>query len=75
MDPFSSGGAIWVPGSLPQRTPDGPGWAFPLASWVGAGSVQPINPYTITLQYVEYCDGATPTIGQTWGSLKIRYGS
>jgi hypothetical protein len=75
MEPYSNGGAIWVPGSLPQRTPDGPGGAFPLSSWVGAGSAQPINPYTITLQYVAYCDTSTPTIGRTWGSLKIRYGS
>jgi hypothetical protein len=75
MEPNSSGGAIWMPGSLPQRTPDGPGGAFPLSSWVGTGSVQPINPYTITLQYVAYCDASTPAAGQTWGSLKIRYGS
>jgi hypothetical protein len=75
VDPSSSGGPIWVPAFLPQRTPDGPGGALPLASWVGAGSVQPINPYTITLQYAAYCDAATPAVVQTWGSLKIRYGS
>jgi hypothetical protein len=74
VDPYSSGGPIWVPGFVPQRAPDGPGAASPLASWAGTGSVQPINPYVITLQYVDYCSAATPTVVQTWGSLKIRYG-
>jgi hypothetical protein len=75
VDPYSIGGAIWVPAFLPQRAPDGPGGAFLLSSWVGTGSVQPNNQYTVTLQYVAYCDTPTPTAGQTWGSLKIRYGN
>lgn len=71
--PQSAGGSIWDPGALVERTPDGPGAASPLTGWAGSGNVAPVNPYQITLDYITFCDAATPAAKPTWGSLKLRY--
>lgn len=73
-DPQSAGGAIWS-AALGQRLPDGPGAPGPLTGWAGTGSVQPSNPYQITLGFFDYCDAATPAFKPTWGALKLHYGN
>lgn len=71
--PHSTGGAMWATGVLPERAPDGPGAASPLATWTGTGVVAPLNPYQLTLDYSGFCAAATPVTKTTWGSLKVRY--
>lgn len=73
LDPQSAGGAIWLPAILGQRAPDGPGAAGTLTGWAGTPLVQQINPYTITLGFMNYCDAPTATLRGTWGSVKILY--
>lgn len=73
VDPFSAGGAIWLPAILGQRSPDGPGGSGPLSAWSGTPTVSPINPYQINLSAMQYCDAATASTAPTWGSLKVRY--
>jgi len=69
----SSGGNIWIPGVLGQRTPDGPGAALPLTGWAGIVIMNPPNPYTINLSGFGACDAATPTLQSTWGLVKSYY--
>ncbi len=72
-DPQSAGGAIWAPGPPFERQPDGPGAAGVLTGWSGVVTVSPLNPYTINLNYINYCDSATPAASPTWGTLKVHY--
>jgi hypothetical protein len=71
----SAGGFMWNPGVVGQHTPDGPGAPGPLTSWTGVVTMNPLNPYTITLNqnYFGYCSAATPTRNPTWGGLKSYY--
>jgi hypothetical protein len=73
VDPQSAGGAIWLSGLPGQRGPDGPGAAGTLTAWAGNASVQPINPYTIHLAFMGYCEAPTPALPATWGALKVHY--
>jgi hypothetical protein len=69
----SPGGDMWIPGLPNERTPDGPGAPGPLTGWAGVVYQNPLNPYTIHLNYFGYCNAATPTKRPTWGALKTIY--
>ena len=73
VDPQSAAGAIWNPTGSGQRAPDGPGAAGTLTGWAGTPTVQPMNPYQITLTYMAYCQAPTPSLRPTWGRLKSFY--
>lgn len=73
-DPQSALGAIWAPGPPFWRAPDGPGAAGTLIGWAGTPNVQPINPYQVFFNPgFAFCESATATSSQPWGTLKIRY--
>lgn len=74
MDPQSASGAIWNTAVTVQHAPDGPGACCTLNGWAGTPVVQPINPYTVTMQYMTYCDSPVPAPSPTWGRIRIRYG-
>jgi len=73
LTPASLGGPIWQTGLPGQRAPDGPGAAQPLIGWAGAGIVQPLSPYHLTLGSMTFCSAAVPTRRQSWGALKAHY--
>ena len=73
VTPQSLGGPIWIAGIPGQRSPDGVGAAAPLIGWAGSPDVEPLNPYHITLAFMNYCDAPVPTRRQTWGALKQHY--
>jgi hypothetical protein len=73
LNPQSAGGAIWLSPVPGQRVPDGPGAAGTLTGWSGSPNVQPINPYTINLDFMAYCEAPTPALPATWGALKVHY--
>jgi len=74
VDPQSSSGAIWNTSVSGQHAPDGPGAAGTLTTWAGTPNVQPVNPYSMTLSFMAYCDSPVPTSSGTWGRVRIRYG-
>lgn len=73
VDPQSAGGPIWLAGVPGQRAPDGPGAAGALTGWAGNANVQPLNPYTISLSFMGYCEAPTPALPRSWGALKAHY--
>lgn len=74
LDPQSSSGAIWNTSISGQHAPDGPGAAGTLNGWAGTPIVQPLNPYSMTLGFMTYCDSPVPASSSTWGRVRIRYG-
>lgn len=74
IQPLSGPGPIWLSSVPGERSPDGPGAAAPLVGWAGTPIVQPINPYTINLNFATFCEQPVPAVEATWGSLKARYG-
>jgi hypothetical protein len=73
VEPQSPTGPIWLPALPGQRAPDGPGAPGPLTGWAGVPNVQPLNPYTLTFNFMGYCDAAVGTTHATWGALKTFY--
>ena len=73
FDAQSAGGAMWLAAPIGQRSPDGPGAAGTLTGWAGTPNVQPLNPYTINLVGMGYCEVATATLNGTWGRVKGMY--
>jgi hypothetical protein len=71
--PFNGPLQLWAYNYTPQRAPDGPGAALPVTSWTGIVNVQPINPYKILLQGVQFCEGPVPAANASWGSVKSIY--
>ncbi len=72
-DAQSAGGTIWLSGTPGQRAPDGPGAAGTLIGWAGSPVVQQLNPYTIYLSAMTFCEAPVPTRGLSWGGLKVTY--
>lgn len=72
-EPFVGLNAIWLSSNLSEHAPNGPGAGAPVNSWLGNGSVQPLNPYRIVLSGAAFCDDATPTMSESWGALKLIY--
>ena len=73
--PSSSGGAIWASSWTGFHTPDGSGAASPLVSWTGPSTFVVARNYSLTLNWMAFCDPPTPTDATSWGSLKALYGN
>ncbi len=73
VDPYSGANLIWNHLYTTERAPDGPGAAGVVTTWSGTGTVQPLNPYTILLSGVAYCDTPVPALSPTWGRMKLIY--
>jgi len=73
VDPYSGANLIWNHLYTTERAPDGPGAAGAVTTWSGTGFVQPLNPYTILLSGVTYCDSPVPARSPTWGRMKLIY--
>ncbi|MEP7028828.1 MAG: hypothetical protein ABI960_09565 [Candidatus Eisenbacteria bacterium] len=73
FDAQSAGGAMWLSAPIGQRAPDGPGATGVLTGWAGSPNVQPINPYTINLEGMGYCEAPTPASSGSWGRVKGMY--
>lgn len=72
--PFSAGGGIWQTPVFGPQSPDGPGAAGGLLNWVGPLTVLPPASYQLSLNWMTYCDGATPAEQASWSTLKAMYG-
>ena len=75
VQPFTAAGSIWQTGIPGERAPDGTDPSGALVGWLGAGNVQPSNPYTINVGgpgvITGYCESPVTTESATWGAVKV----